>query len=702
MPLDWEDTLEAVTDTSGKYRVLVGQVPSDLLERAVLRAQVEVTEEAGETSSAVTNLVLSQYPIKVDAVTELGDGLVGGFNNRAYLRVTRPDGTALPGADVSVSNWWDPDAKIQTAKADEDAVAALQIDPGDPVTVIVEAPPYRPRPQVPSLPTITGARELSSGDFGLAERRALDDVIPALGGCSDVQIGSSTITAGVRVARSGSVTRVIAGSSPSEQCVEGVLRRVRLPAGDERTYQWTISLPDALRPSLTTTVETAGGALGTVDTALTEASLRARRCLPRESGVNGGAVVEAHWATDAGSSAIELSFGDASGSGLSAAAIGCVREELQRAKLSKPAEASGMGLAQFTLSVPQTGESIPQDQAITAYQLRVAAVVDGAKVGEAPLVLMPGQVPDLRIRATPSLAKVGETVEFEFIRGPNFYGELPKKLWVTEGSLSLAEMAIDPDTRKGTFVIPEKAEGFLTVEWSGQRGVVFVRSEHELKVSLETDKKEYRPGEMASLTVHTESGGAPTPAGVGLIGVDVALEQLAPLLGPQEYGRITVRATSDRPAFGAFDPKALLLGQVKGENAAKAAVLRVSQLPTDPAGDDALYASVTSLHDDADVLQRNFYRALEAVSSDVAAWESSAAAADRMTPERMVSMWGAALDRLSNAGDPAVDAFGRELTLAVLPSELLTQVDPREVVIDKTRLPEDVMDWQRYIETEVR
>jgi len=482
--------------------------------------------------------------------------------------------------------------------------------------------------------------------------------------------------------------------------VATALQQVRLPMGEERTYQWTISLPDAKKASLSVSVDTAAGSPGEVQQALTEASLRARRCL--SGGETGRTVAEVHWVLEPGSSQIDLAFGEASGSGLSTGAIACVQSELRQTRLAKPADNAGVGTALFVLNVPHTGEYIPQDQAMTAYQLRVAVSVVGAKVGKAPLVLMPGQIPDLRIRATPSLAKIGDTVEFELLRGPHFTGELPKKLKVREGSLEVGEFELDPDTRKGNFVVPEKADGFLTVDWGGQRGVVFVRSEHELSVSLQTDKKEYRPGDQASLEVVTTAGGKPVSAGVGLIGVDATLAQLAPLLGPLEYGRVTVRATSDRPAFGAFDPKALLLGQVRGENAAKAAVLRVSQLPADPAGDDPLYANGYSVHDDADVLQRNFYRALEVALGEVSAWETTAAASERMTPDRMVTLWTKALKSLAKSGDPAVDAFGRELELSILPPELLVQTDPRQLVIDKTRLPEDVMDWQRYVETEVR
>ena len=56
---------------------------------------------------------------------------------------------------------------------------------------------------------------------------------------------------------------------------------------------------------------------------------------------------------------------------------------------------------------------------------------------------------------------------------------------------------------------------------------------------------------------------------------------------------------------------------------------------------------------------------------------------------------------LRKAGKPAADAYGRPLTLDLLPPDLLAQVDPRQVVAKGTRLPEDVVSWQRYVEEEV-
>jgi hypothetical protein len=191
------------------------------------------------------------------------------------------------------------------------------------------------------------------------------------------------------------------------------------------------------------------------------------------------------------------------------------------------------------------------------------------------------------------------------------------------------------------------------------------------------------------------------PAGVGLMGVDSTLGQIATLPGPDAYGRVTVRVTADRPAFDSFDPKALVLGQVRGENAAKAAVLRISQLPADAAGDERLWGSVRTTDDDLEVLTRNFYRALEALYVEEHAWEASAPAGEMMTPEKMVELWDKVVSA-SPSEDPYVDAFGRPLGVKALPQDLLAQVDPRTVVTDGTRLPEDIVSWQRYVEEEVQ
>ena len=249
--------------------------------------------------------------------------------------------------------------------------------------------------------------------------------------------------------------------------------------------------------------------------------------------------------------------------------------------------------------------------------------------------------------------------------------------------------------------MPDDARGFLHVEWSGARTVIFVREPEPLTVAVSTDASTYRPGSLASLTVTTQAGAGPRAAAVGLVGVDQALADLAPLLGPSDYGRVTVRATSDQPAFGAFDPRALALGQISGENAAKAALLRVSEVPLDAAGDQVVNASASASVDTETELVAAFYRALEATLSIVGEWERTAPETEQLTAPRMVALYQQALEQLRTSGQPAVDAFGRELRLTLIPEDLLAQLEPRRVVVDATRLPEDVVSLERYVRTEL-
>ncbi|MBW2255932.1 MAG: hypothetical protein JRI25_15220, partial [Deltaproteobacteria bacterium] len=699
MPLAWEEPVNVRTDDGGSFEVTIGTVPSDLIERNVLAAAVRVTEEAGEVATGGTRVILSKDDLMVEAVTELGDGLVGGFNNRAYLRVSTPDNSPLPLADVVVSNPWDTRAKAREAKADEDGVAALQLDPGDPVTVVIPAPPVRVRPLVPGTPSISSGGELWEGrSLDMAERRALDRAVPAVARCGDYAPGDASVRIGVRVNGAGTVSDVLHDTSPVGRCVGAAVRAVRFPMGAQRTYSLTWIVPDSLVPSFQVNTSPAYGAHDGFRRSWQEAAIEARRCASMGQGVSGRTVLKAHWRVFEESQAIESSLQTDRGTGLNGAQLECVRRAFLSARLDEEADEDAMGTASVSLSVPSPpGSSKPSPTATTGYELQIAAHVDQAKIGETRLVLPVGLIPPLRLRATPSLASPGDSVMVEMFRGPDFYGDLPEKVWLRRGDLYVEKAKVDEESRSVTYTLPSDQDGFFYVEVSGARAVIFVQPTDPLSVELATDEATYRPGATARLTVTTRAGDAPTPAGVGLSGVDTALAQLAPLLGPDDYGRVTVRATSDNPAFGAFDPRALSLGQVRGENAAKAAVLRISQLPMDPGGDERLYTSGSSTHDDVEVLITSFYRALEALHKRVRAWEKTAPEGETMSPALMVEMWNETTKALDKEGKSARDAFGRRLTLDILPSDLLAQVDPRQVVADGTRLPEDVIAWDRYV-----
>ena len=63
------------------------------------------------------------------------------------------------------------------------------------------------------------------------------------------------------------------------------------------------------------------------------------------------------------------------------------------------------------MSVPlPPGSSKPQATTKMGYELEIVALGAGEEGGKTKLVLPVGSIPDLRLRATPSLAKGGETV----------------------------------------------------------------------------------------------------------------------------------------------------------------------------------------------------------------------------------------------------------------------------------------------------
>lgn len=702
MPLDWEEPLEATTGADGRFEVVFGEVPSDLIERATFFAQAQVTEAAGEVAAAGTSVILSADDLKVEAVTELGDGLVEGFNNRAYLRVSRPDDTPLPLVDIVVENLWDPTAPKREAKTDEDGVAALQLDPGAPVTVVIPATPVRYRPLTPESVRLDQASEMTDGrGLDLDERRSLDAIYPAVARCGDFAPGGTSTYLAVKVGASGAVERVGAGDSVVDRCVADALRGLRMPAAAEaRTFYLGWYVPDSLLPTVSASFSQTWGVDGGAAQGLGDGALRARRCLQRGQGLN-SQLFRLHWGTRKGSDALDLELTPQAGSGLPPSATACIAAQLRSARLPAPAEADGMGGGSVYLSVPSgPGAGTSQPTTTIGYELQVKLPKPGVEGGKTRLVLPVGAIPDLRLRATPSLAKAGEVVEVEMLRGPGWRGDLPTKLWLSHGNRGLVEE--DVVENKARFTIPEGAEGFLHVSTYNARVVVFVSPARPLALTLSTEQPAYRPGETAQLLVKTTAGGEPAPAGVGLMGVDSTLGQLAPLVGPDDWGRVTVRATADRPAFAAFDPRALTLGRVRGENAAKAAVLRISQLPMDEAGDQRTYANASHVPDTQAALVTGFYGAYEVLVKKVRDWEKSAPGGETMQPPKMAALWDEALAERRAAGAPAVDGWGRELELALLPPDLLVQLDPRQLVADGTRLPEDIVDWVGWVDQEVR
>lgn len=700
-PLEWEEPREVRTGTDGSFTVSYGAVPPDLIDRTRLRAEVRVVEAAGEAANGSTTVVVSRDSLAIDVLTELAGGLVEGFNNRTYLRVTTPDGRALADASLVVKRPYDPADPGKEATTDVDGVAALQLDPGPPVTVVIPAPPYRPRPPIPDPPRLVSASRVADGaPLDLDERRSLDERLQSLERCRTFAVGDQDVPVGVQVDSTGAARRVVAAEDPLSECVGAAMAGLRMPSGDARTYALTWRIPDAQLPSITASTTNAFGSAA-IDGWLAQAAARSRACFAPGQGVDGAEVLTLHWAVDAGSRSVGSAIHEAGGSGLSPTALTCVRTALSGGTLAEPAAAPAMGATRFTLHVPRpAGAAAQESWTQTGYELAVSATADGAEAGSGTVVVGTGAVPSVRLRADPSLASPGDEVVIQLIRGPGFYGELPDELGLYDGTAEVVRA--DVVENKVTLKLPDTARGFLHADFAGARAVVFVRDPSPLSVALSTPRATYRPGETAELTVTTRAGDAPVAAAVGLVGVDAALAQLAPLVDPNDFGRVTVRATSDHPAFGAFDPRALTLGQIRGENAAKAAVLAITSLPDDPKGDAPSSGSASVASDVEGRATLNFYRALERATTKVRAWEAAAGPGELLAPEQMVAFWDDSLAELADEGEPAVDGFGRTLELSVLSLDRVQLTDPRTLVVDAARLPEDFVGWTQYVTQEVR
>jgi predicted NBD/HSP70 family sugar kinase len=81
-------------------------------------------------------------------------------------------------------------------------------------------------------------------------------------------------------------------------------------------------------------------------------------------------------------------------------------------------------------------------------------------------------------------------------------------------------------------------------------------------------------------------------------------------------------------------------------------------------------------------------------------WEESAPAGEQMRPAMMAALWTASLEACEKRGEPVIDAWGRRLRLSRLPADLLALTDPHVVVVNGTRMPEDVEDWSAWVAKE--
>jgi len=81
-------------------------------------------------------------------------------------------------------------------------------------------------------------------------------------------------------------------------------------------------------------------------------------------------------------------------------------------------------------------------------------------------------------------------------------------------------------------------------------------------------------------------------------------------------------------------------------------------------------------------------------------WEASTVKSEKMSPRTMATLWSKALDALEKRNESSRDFWGRRLRLHRLPMDLLALTEPREVVVDGTRLSEDSENWNLWVAKE--
>lgn len=702
-PPEWHDRLlpkRAVAGANGRFELALPKIPADLQGQATLTAHLSAIDPAGDRATGVASVLLSEDGIAASAVTELGEGLVASFNNRLYVRVTTPDGRELAGTKLTIRRAWQPSDNGEAALTDEDGVASLQIDPGPPVNVVIPAAPYRPPPR-PRLVTRGEVRELIGREGApLADQVELDRWLPALEPCAKWHDpDAAEVALGLRVDRGGAVVTAFAGPGALEQCVAGVARGRRLPAGPERMYAVAFTFADPGLSSLAAEVESALEEPAELPAAVTALARGVRDCLPPAA--TGELPRALTWRVRARGKEVELGpwIDDPAGDEEARAAIGCVTARLAGARvpLAEPAESDAMGLVRFTVQQPDAVTAArPQPMAMLGYELLVTADLPGKP--STKLRLQPGAVPDLRLRVSPVLAKPGDTVTAQLIRGPDFRGVLPEKLEVVHLK-GKQEVDVGPEQTAAVKLDPA-AEGWVEIRGGGVRALVYVKPPADLAVSVRPAQDRYKPGDRAQLQIQTLIGGKGGAAAVGLFGVDDSLAQLVPLAGPGDMARVQPKVETGAPAFGTLDGQALALGRIRGANAAAATVLRVSGIPQPPELDAVVSARARSVFDPVIELTDSFYLALAELHAAVRQWEGSAPPAEKMKPATMAALWGKALEACARRGERIVDAYGRTLKLSRLPADLLALTDPRAVVVVGTRLPEDVENWAAWVARE--
>lgn len=706
----------ATTSASGGFTVELPAVPEDLQGQATMFVDIGAVDAAGDRVEGSASVLLSQDPIAVSAVTELAEGIVEGFNNRLYLRATTADGRLLEGVTLNVKRLWEPTDKGTDAVVDEDGVASLQVDPGPPVNVIIPAMPFRPPPREKLVQRSSLSERLAEGsedddgDVRLADRLAFDRIEAKLEPCARyIHSSGETALAGLLVRASGAVSASALPGGKLGKCMADAIGALRFEPGKERFFEASWTFNDDDLPGFDVSADGIPGMPGELNELLADALLDARDCLPPT--VRSGSLPRMiHWKVGEDRRKVELSWVPVRGDAYySDAALACIQSRVTSLTLPKHPEGEEydegepagamIGVAHVSVHAPEKYEAErPQETILVGYEFLITAKKGNEVFGSTRLRMRPGAVPPIRLRATKQLVRAGEDVKVEILRGPDFTGELPEKLFLRH-AYETVEAKVDEKSRSAQFKVPGDWQGWANVEWNGGQVFFFVEDPTPLAVKLTPEKERYTPGQVAQLGVETTIAGKGGRAGVGLFGVDDSLGQLVSLPGADELASLRSQATAIA-AFGGLDAQALTLGRIRGANAAAATLLRVSALPPPPEREAAVALNGSTVFDPNEALVDRFYVVLGELYTQVREWEGGAPANEKMTPPVMAGLWSKSLDAVERRKESARDAWGRKLRLHRLPMDLLALTDPRTVVINATRLPEDIQNWSQWVAKE--
>ncbi len=688
---------QTVADAQGRFELRLPAVPADLVGQATLKATIAATDATGDRESGAATILLAKDDIAVSTVTELADGLVEGFNNRLYLRATTSSGRVLRETKLHVRRAWDPTDPGETVETDVDGVAALQIDPGPAVTVVEPGVPVRPPLPLPPVRRQMLRDYLRDAGPTLADQMVFDRA--PLASCARFVSQEPEVRSVLWVSARGRVDRVTVGEGALAACVQGRLERLKFSPGASRLFElqhrfhWsgpTVSLsftgPDSPPEPWRAQMEAL--------------SVQARTCLPAKVSAGVPSQLLA-WSIDAAGRVDLRAIPEPRGTARQPASVTtCLVRRLmggEAFRLGRDGDpvAPANGLVRMSLKpAPSQRADRKEDRTYLGYELLVEAIAGDERIGKTKVRLRPGRIPPLRLRPSQVVAEPGATVDIKVLRGPDFSGKLPKKLVMThEGQRMTADF--DPQTRVARFTLPEGQSGWYAVKLQDARTAVFVPERRNLTVDVTPNQPRYSPGAQAVLAVRTTALGQPTPAMVGLFGVDQSLQQLAPLPGPEVWSQMLVLPQLSSSAFGALDAVALVSGRVQGAAALAATVLRVSQVPKREAIDRSVTAETSERFDPTIPLTDSFYGLLTRLMARVRQWDAEAPREAQMVPSVMAELWNEVVAK-APAG-MREDPFGRTMRLNLLPDDLLALVDPRVVVTNGTRLPEDVDNWIRWV-----